>query len=158
MSESRNVSLCWNYVVSLCHVKCKNSSRVHPYDSYSSHHEMWWHKPTDGTYDYMCEDSDHTLKSVCLRLCYDTEEIGLCGDPICVSTLSSHCRGPCRCTSIQQGVLVTSWRWYSAPQPWGMEVAINLSWLDGGVSANGRECHPTLYVAGSDMSGSGYKV
>lgn len=29
------------------------------------------------------------------------------GEPICVSTLSSHCRGPLRCSSIQQGVLVT---------------------------------------------------
>lgn len=29
------------------------------------------------------------------------------GEPICVSTLSSHCRGPFRCSSIQQGVLVT---------------------------------------------------
>lgn len=32
------------------------------------------------------------------------------GEPICVSTLSSHCRGPFRCSSIQQGVLVTVWR------------------------------------------------
>lgn len=32
------------------------------------------------------------------------------GDPICVRTLSSHCRGPLRCSSIQQGVLVTVWR------------------------------------------------
>lgn len=29
------------------------------------------------------------------------------GEPICVSTLSSHCRGPFKCSSIQQGVLVT---------------------------------------------------
>ena len=29
------------------------------------------------------------------------------GEPICVSTLSSHCRGPFRWSSIQQGVLVT---------------------------------------------------
>lgn len=29
------------------------------------------------------------------------------GEPICVRTLSSHCRGPLRCSSIQQGVLVT---------------------------------------------------
>lgn len=29
------------------------------------------------------------------------------GEPICVRTLSSHCRGPFRCSSIQQGVLVT---------------------------------------------------
>lgn len=32
------------------------------------------------------------------------------GEPICVSTLSSHCSGPLRCSSIQQGVLVTVWR------------------------------------------------
>lgn len=44
--------------------------------------------------------------------------MGLWGEPICVSTLSSHCNGPCRWISIQQGVLVTSWRWYSAPQPY----------------------------------------
>lgn len=49
--------------------------------------------------------------------CHETDEMGLCGDPIWVSTLSSHCKGPERCTSIQQGVEVTSWRWYSAPQP-----------------------------------------
>lgn len=48
---------------------------------------------------------------------HDTEEMGLCGDPIWVRTLSSHWSGPERCTSIQQGVEVTSWRWYSAPQP-----------------------------------------
>lgn len=48
---------------------------------------------------------------------YDTDEMGLCGEPICVNTLSSHCSGPCKCTSIQQGVLVTSCLWYSAPQP-----------------------------------------
>lgn len=29
------------------------------------------------------------------------------GEPIWVRTLSSHCRGPLRCSSIQQGVLVT---------------------------------------------------
>lgn len=29
------------------------------------------------------------------------------GEPIWVSTLSSHWRGPLRCSSIQQGVLVT---------------------------------------------------
>ena len=39
------------------------------------------------------------------------------GLPICVNTLSSHWRGPWRCTSIQHGVDVTSCRWYSAPQP-----------------------------------------
>lgn len=38
----------------------------------------------------------------------DTELIALCGDPICVSTLSSHCSGPCKCISIQHGVDVTS--------------------------------------------------
>lgn len=32
------------------------------------------------------------------------------GEPICVRTLSSHCKGPLRCSSIQQGVLVTVWR------------------------------------------------
>lgn len=29
------------------------------------------------------------------------------GEPIWVRTLSSHCRGPFKCSSIQQGVLVT---------------------------------------------------
>lgn len=29
------------------------------------------------------------------------------GEPIWVRTLSSHCKGPFRCSSIQQGVLVT---------------------------------------------------
>lgn len=32
------------------------------------------------------------------------------GEPICVRTLSNHWRGPLRCSSIQQGVLVTVWR------------------------------------------------
>lgn len=32
------------------------------------------------------------------------------GEPICVKTLSSHCKGPFRWSSIQQGVLVTVWR------------------------------------------------
>lgn len=53
---------------------------------------------------------------------YETEEIGLCGDPICVSTLSSHCRGPCKWISIQHGVDVTSWRWYSAPHPFTKDI------------------------------------
>jgi len=48
---------------------------------------------------------------------YDTDEIGLCGAPIFVSTLSSQCSGPLRWISIQHGVLVTSCLWYSAPQP-----------------------------------------
>ena len=50
-------------------------------------------------------------------VCYDTDDIGLCGEPICVKTLSSHCKGPFKWISIQHGVLVTSWRWYSAPHP-----------------------------------------
>ena len=41
--------------------------------------------------------------------CYETEEMWLLGLPIWVSTLSSHCRGPCRWISIQHGVEVTSW-------------------------------------------------
>lgn len=48
---------------------------------------------------------------------YETELIALCGDPIWIRTLSNHCSGPCRWISIQQGVDVTSCRWYSAPQP-----------------------------------------
>uniref|UniRef100_A0A182VAF1 Uncharacterized protein n=1 Tax=Anopheles merus TaxID=30066 RepID=A0A182VAF1_ANOME len=46
-----------------------------------------------------------------------TRLIALCGEPICISTLSSHCSGPCRWISIQHGVDVTSCRWYSAPHP-----------------------------------------
>jgi hypothetical protein len=42
-------------------------------------------------------------------VCYDTDDIGLCGEPICVKTLSSHCKGPFKWISIQHGVLVTSW-------------------------------------------------
>lgn len=38
---------------------------------------------------------------------YDTLEQRMEGEPIWVSTLSSHWRGPFRCSSIQQGVLVT---------------------------------------------------
>lgn len=38
---------------------------------------------------------------------YDTLEHRRFGEPIWVSTRSSHCRGPLRCSSIQQGVLVT---------------------------------------------------
>lgn len=37
-------------------------------------------------------------------------EQGNPGDPICVRTRSSHCKGPFRWISIQQGVLVTVWR------------------------------------------------
>lgn len=47
----------------------------------------------------------------------DIELHGTRGDPICVKTRSNHCNGPFRCNSIQQGVLVTVWRRYSAPQP-----------------------------------------
>lgn len=55
------------------------------------------------------------LKRILLH--YETEEMGFSGEPIWVRTLSSHCRGPWRWISIQHGVLVTSCRWYSAPQP-----------------------------------------
>lgn len=48
---------------------------------------------------------------------YDILEQRADGEPICVRTLSSHCSGPFRCSSIQQGVLVTVCRLYSAPQP-----------------------------------------
>ena len=44
------------------------------------------------------------------------------GLPICVRTLSSHCRGPCRWISIQHGVEVTSCLWYSAPQPFTKDI------------------------------------
>ena len=55
---------------------------------------------------------------------YDTELIWLFGLPICVITLSSHWRGPFRWISIQHGVEVTSWRWYSAPQPSKVTVSV----------------------------------
>ena len=44
-------------------------------------------------------------------------EHGIWGAPICCRTLSNHCRGPFKCNSIQQGVLVTCCLRYSAPQP-----------------------------------------
>ena len=37
---------------------------------------------------------------------YDTLVQGICGEPICMRTRSSHCRGPFRWISIQHGVLV----------------------------------------------------
>lgn len=43
-------------------------------------------------------------------LAYETLEQRILGEPICVRTLSSHCSGPFKCSSIQQGVLVTVWR------------------------------------------------
>lgn len=42
------------------------------------------------------------------------------GEPIWVRTLSSHCRGPLRCSSIQQGVLVTVCR-LREKKGWGRE-------------------------------------
>lgn len=55
--------------------------------------------------------------SNCSIVFHDTEDIGLFGAPIWVSTLSNHVNAPCKCISIQHGVEVTSCRWYSAPQP-----------------------------------------
>lgn len=52
--------------------------------------------------------------------------MGLWGEPIWVRTLSSHCRGPWRWISIQHGVLVTSCRWYSAPQPWNTSTNMSI--------------------------------
>jgi hypothetical protein len=52
----------------------------------------------------------------------DTDEMALIGEPICTSTLSNHWRGPFRWISTQHGVLVTSWRWYSAPQPFTNDI------------------------------------
>lgn len=61
----------------------------------------------------------------------DTEEMALIGDPICTSTLSNHWRGPFRWISTQQGVLVTSWRWYSAPQPFTNDILKEIiDWLE----------------------------
>jgi hypothetical protein len=45
---------------------------------------------------------------------YETELMWLPGLPICVRTLSSHWRGPCRWTSIQHGVDVTSCQRHNA--------------------------------------------
>lgn len=59
------------------------------------------------------------------------EEQGKRGEPICVSTLSSHCRGPFKCSSIQHGVEVTVCRRYSAPQPFTKLIRIvhiRVSW------------------------------
>lgn len=39
--------------------------------------------------------------------CYDIELQATIGAPICVRTLSNHCNGPFRCSSIQHGVDVT---------------------------------------------------
>ena len=54
---------------------------------------------------------------VMVVLCYDIELHGIRGEPIWVKTRSNHWRGPFRWSSIQQGVEVTVWRLYSAPQP-----------------------------------------
>ena len=56
-------------------------------------------------------------KSSCFGRSYETDVMWFDGDPICVSTLSSHWSGPSKWISIQHGVEVTSWRWYSAPHP-----------------------------------------
>lgn len=62
---------------------------------------------------------------------YDMLEQRTEGDPIWVNTLSNHCRGPFRWSSIQQGVLVTVCLRYSAPQPFTkliLMVHILVSW------------------------------
>ena len=55
---------------------------------------------------------------------HDIEEHRMEGEPICVSTRSNHWSGPFKCTSIQQGVDVTVWRRYSAPQPLTKDILI----------------------------------
>ena len=55
-------------------------------------------------------EQNHKMKTEGWGLGHDMEEIAFIGEPICVSTLSSHCKGPLRCSSIQQGVEVTSCR------------------------------------------------
>lgn len=53
---------------------------------------------------------------ICLRI--QLLELHLsAGDPICWRTLSSHCKGPLRWSSIQHGVDVTVFLLYSSPQP-----------------------------------------
>lgn len=62
---------------------------------------------------------------------YDIEEHGSLGEPICVRTLSNHCNGPFKWSSIQQGVEVTVCLRYSAPQPLTkliLIVHIRVSW------------------------------
>lgn len=49
------------------------------------------------------------------------------GEPICVRTLSSHCKGPFRCSSIQQGVLVTVWRLKGTERERGIRAVISSS-------------------------------
>ena len=44
------------------------------------------------------------------------------GDPICWRTLSSHCSGPFRCNSIQQGVDLTVFLRYSSPHPFTKDI------------------------------------
>lgn len=58
-------------------------------------------------------------------MAYETDDIALCGDPMARKTLSNHCNGPFKWISIQQGVLVTSCRWYSAPQPFTNDILRN---------------------------------
>jgi len=45
-------------------------------------------------------------------------------EPICSSTLSSHCRGPFKCISIQHGVLVIVWRLQQTMYD-------KIGWMDG---------------------------
>lgn len=79
--------------------------------------KSWYSKSFDGT-------------GLVMEL-YDMLEQRTEGDPIWVNTLSNHCRGPFRWSSIQQGVLVTVCLRYSAPHPFTkliLMVHILVSW------------------------------
>ena len=53
---------------------------------------------------------------------HDCDVMRFDGLSICCRIWSNHCSAPVRWISIQQGVEVTSWRWYSAPQPFTKDI------------------------------------
>lgn len=71
-----------------------------------------------------CRQSHNKFFKSVINMHHDIDEQGFEGDPICVSTLSSHWRGPLRWSSIQHGVLVTVCLRYSAPQPFTKDILI----------------------------------
>lgn len=100
-----------------------NKSNSHDYVQ-----DNWWAKKHSWRQPQMTWQQEESNRGCSVQ---DMDEQGFLGDPICVSTLSSHCRGPFRCNSIQHGVDVTVCLLYSAPHPFTkliLIVHIRVSW------------------------------
>ena len=121
----------WNWVKN---TECTCTQLFRSCTSYPTCHVKHFSTNSNTTHHFKIHQNIVNTKNTNFKtkfLIYDIDERLIVGDPIFVSTLSSHCNGPFKWSSIQQGVEVTVWRRYSAPQPFTKDmrmVHILVSW------------------------------